>query len=297
MGLVDPESTTQNYDTMFTKYQAGQILLSWWPWLGQSAYNTDQNVADGKGFMLVPIADQEIHAAGASPYGGGLGLTYSIGSKAEDPARIAAFVDWLYSPEGAATTFAGPEGLTWEIVDGEPVLTDFGRKAHLGGGADVPAEWGGGAYADGGSALNASTLTFNDVNPDTGQPYNYKGWPSYQKTAVNPLTEDWSSRMGDPTTTVEYLLENDQIVVAPGAGFTIPADTSEIETLRSQVKATIVEHSWKMVFAKDEAEFDSLLAQLQETANGLGYEKVLEFDLANAEAQNDSRVAVANEFG
>ena len=35
MGLVDPESTTQNYDTMFAKYQAGQVLLSWWPWLGQ----------------------------------------------------------------------------------------------------------------------------------------------------------------------------------------------------------------------------------------------------------------------
>jgi multiple sugar transport system substrate-binding protein/putative aldouronate transport system substrate-binding protein len=297
MGLVDPESTTQNWDTISTKFQGGQILMSWWPFLGQSQYNTDQNVADGKGFMLVPIADQEIHAAGASPYGGGLGLTYSIGSKAEDPARIAAFVDWLYSPEGAATIYAGPEGLTWEIVDGEPVLTDFGRKAHLGGGADVPAEWGGGAYADGGSALNASALAFNDLNPDTGLPYNYKGWPSYQKTAVNPLTEDWSARMGDATTTVEYLLENDQIVVAPGAGFTIPADTSEIETLRSQVKATIVEHSWKMVFAKDEAEFESLLAEMQETANGLGYEKVLEVDIANAKAQNEAREAVVNEFG
>ena len=35
MGLVDPESTTQNYDTMYSKYQDGQILFSFWPWLGQ----------------------------------------------------------------------------------------------------------------------------------------------------------------------------------------------------------------------------------------------------------------------
>lgn len=28
MGLVDPESTTQNYDTMYSKYQDGQILFS-----------------------------------------------------------------------------------------------------------------------------------------------------------------------------------------------------------------------------------------------------------------------------
>ncbi|MCF4120195.1 ABC transporter substrate-binding protein [Antribacter sp. KLBMP9083] len=297
MGLVDPESTTQNWDTMFTKYQGGQVLLSWWPWLGQSAYNTDQNTAEGKGFMLVPMADQKISASGGSPYGGGLGLTYSIGSSAEDPARIAAFVDWLYSPEGAATTFAGPEGLTWEIVDGEPVLTEFGRQAHLGGGAEVPAEWGGGDYADGGSALNAANLAFNEVNPNTGLPYNYKAWPSYQATAANPLTEDWSARMGGATTTMDYLKENDQIIVAPGAGFTIPADDAEIEAIRNQVKATIVEHSWKMVFAKDEAEFESLLASLQETAEGLGFEKVLEVDMANAKAQDEARVEVAKEFG
>ena len=52
MGLVDPESTTQNYDTLFAKYQDGQILFSPYPWLGQSAYNTDANKAEGKGFML-----------------------------------------------------------------------------------------------------------------------------------------------------------------------------------------------------------------------------------------------------
>ena len=36
-----------------------------------------------------------------------------------------------------------------------------------------------------------------------------------------------------------------------------------------------------MVFAKDEAEFDSLLKEMQETAIGLGYEEVFEFDKTN----------------
>ena len=39
MGLVDPESTTQNYDTMFAKYQKGDVLSSWWPWLGDRKSN------------------------------------------------------------------------------------------------------------------------------------------------------------------------------------------------------------------------------------------------------------------
>jgi len=300
MGLVDPDSTTQNYDTMFAKYQSGQVLLSWWPWLGQQAYNTEKNTAEGKGFGLAPMQDQKILSRGAEVYGGN--LVFGIGSKAEDPARMAAFIDWLYSPEGVEANSsdyagAGPLGLTWEDGDDGPVLTDFGKKAILEGDADVPAEWGGGKYKDGGSALNVSGVLHNSEDPRTGYPYNYKFWPSYQETAANPLVDDWAKEMGGARTTMEYLQSNDQLLVAPGASFTTPTDDSEIETLRNQVKATIVEHSWKMAFAKDEAEFDSLLAEMQETANGLGYEKVLEVDLASAKSQNEARTAVANEFG
>lgn len=301
MGLVDPESTTQNYDTLFSKYQNGQVLLSWWPWLGQSAYNTEQNMAEGKGFELVPMQDQKIFTYGAEVYGGKQFL--GIGSGAEDPARIAAFIDWLYSPEGvlasASDTMggAGPEGLTWEVgSDGEPVLTDFGKKAILQGGADVPADWGGGTYKDGTSALNVPVVLPADVNPNTGFPYSYKYWPSYQELVANPLTEDWSAKMDGATTTMQYLEEHDQLIVAPGSSFAAPADSSEIETIRNQVKASIVEYSWKMVFAKDQAEFDSLLKEMQDTAEGLGYATVLEFDMANAHAQNDARVEVAAEF-
>lgn len=302
MGLVDPESTTQNYDTMFTKYQNGQVLLSWWPWLGQSAYNTDKNMGAGKGFELAPLQDQQIFSYGAEVYGGKQIL--GIGSGAEDPDRLAAFIDWLYSPEGVTMNAsqtgaaAGPEGLTWELgEDGEPALTDFGTKVFREGGADVPAEWGGGAYTDGVSTLNVSTVLPKDVNPETEAPYNYTFWPSYQEQVTNPLSEDWSARMGDAASTMEYLQANDQLVVAPGSSFTAPADDSEVEAIRSQVKAAIIEHSWKMVFAKSDAEFDSLLADMQKTVEGLGYATVLEFDMANAKAQNDARVAVAKEFG
>lgn len=50
-------------------------------------------------------------------------------------------------------------------------------------------------------------------------------------------------------------------------------------------------------FAKDEAEFDQLLKEMQETADGLGYQTVLEFDMNNAKDQNEKRIEVAKEFG
>lgn len=50
---------------------------------------------------------------------------------------MADFIDWLYSPEGMqingnANGTAGPLGLTWKIdTNGQPVLTEFGKKALL----------------------------------------------------------------------------------------------------------------------------------------------------------------------
>jgi putative aldouronate transport system substrate-binding protein len=301
LGLVDPESTTQNYDTLFSKFQNGQVLFSWWPWLGQSAYNTEENMAAGKGFQMVPLEDQNIFSYGAEAYGGK--PVFAIGSKAEDPERIAAFIDWLYSAEGAYANSsqtgasAGPQGLTWDVNDaGEPELTDFGNQVFLEGGATVPEEWGGGDYADGVSALNLSAVLPIEVDTETGLPYSYTFWPTYQASIANPLTEDWSGKMGGATSTMEYLQTNDQVLVAPGASYTAPADTSEIETLRNQVKEIIKQLSWQMVFADSEAQFESLRDELIETANGLGYEQVLEFDMDNAKSQNDARVAVTEEF-
>ena len=301
MGLVDPESTTQNYDTLFAKFQEGQVLFSWWPWLGQAAFNTTTNLTEGKGFMLAPIQDQKIFSYGAEVYGGKQFI--GIGSNAEDPERIAAFIDWLYSSEGVLANSSqtsgssGPEGLPWEMKDGEPVLTEFGKQALLDGDGDVPEEYGGGSYKDGVSALNVNTVLPIDINPDTGFPYAYTMWESYQNETTDPVKEDWSKNMGGAESTIGYLEENDQLLVAPGASYVAPEDSSEISTLRNQAKATIIEYSWRMVFAKDEAEFDQLLKEMQETADGLGYQTVLEFDMNNAKDQNEKRVEVAKEFG
>ena len=301
LGLVDPESTTQNYDTLFSKFQNGQVLFSWWPWLGQSAYNTEENMAAGKGFQMVPLEDQNIFSYGAEAYGGK--QVFAIGSKAEDPERIAAFIDWLYSAEGAYANSsqtgasAGPAG------------SDVGRqrrrraRAHRLRQPGVPRGRCDGSRGVGRRRLRRRRL---GAEPQRGAPDRGRhrdrlrtatrsGRPT-RRSIANPLTEDWSAKMGDATSTMEYLQANDQVLVAPGASYTAPADSSEIETLRNQVKEIIKQLSWQMVFADSEAQFESLRDELIETANGLGYEQVLEFDMDNAKSQNDARVAVTEEF-
>lgn len=281
MGLVDPESTTQNYDTMYAKYQDGQVLYSPWPWLGQAAYNTNEHKAAGKGFMLAPVQDLKIFSYGCSPSGNK--YMVGVGSKAQDPDRMIDFIDWLYSPEGVELSCSqtsgscGPKGLTWDMKDGKPVLTDFGKKAFAGEDIQVPAEYGTGSWKDGVSQLNYQAVQSTDPDPDTASSYNYTLWDSYLEDNKTALDTSWQTKIAAKTT-LDYLKQHDSYAVAPGNAYVPEAAGSEIDTMRNQCKAVIIQNSWKMVFAKNQAEFDSLLKDMQTTVKGLGYDKVLAFD-------------------
>lgn len=299
-GLVDPESSTQNYDTMYSKYQNGDALFSFWPWLSQAAYNTNAHKDAGKGFMLAPLKDMKIFSYGATTNGSNQFI--AVGSKAKNKPRLVKFINWLYSPEGVSDSGAqtngtsGPEGLTWKMQGKQPVLTAFGKKAFLEGGAQVPAKWGKGSYADGVSPLNYATVSPNDTNPETGYSYNYMMWPSTLKAESTALDKDWSAHMDGAKTTMDYLRKTKKIGLAPGASYVTPQESSEISTTRGQVKTQIINSSWKMVFAKNDSEFNSLLKSMQSTVNGLGYKKVLKLDMKNAKDQNKARVAITKEY-
>jgi multiple sugar transport system substrate-binding protein/putative aldouronate transport system substrate-binding protein len=292
MGLVDPDSTTQNYDTMYSKYQDGQILYSMWPWLGQAAYNTPAHKKAGKGFMLAPVKGIKIFSYGCSQAGNK--YVIGIGSKAQDPGRMLDFIDWLYSPEGVEMSCSqtagscGPKGLTWEMKDNKPVLTDFGKQALSGEKINVPSKWGTGTWKNGISQLNFQAVQATDTDPNTNCSYNYTLWDSYLEDNKTPLDTSWQTTM-KAKTTLEYLKQNDAYVVAPGNAYVPEAAGTEIDTLRNQCKAIIIQDSWKMAFAKDESEFNSLLQHMQKTVKGLGYDKVLAFDQKISDNYKDAR--------
>jgi multiple sugar transport system substrate-binding protein/putative aldouronate transport system substrate-binding protein len=294
MGILDPDSPTQNFDTLSNKYKDGAVLFSFWPWLGQSLYNSEANTKAGKGFMLVPIKDQQIFSYGANPTG--TSVVMGIGSKAEDPERLMDFIDWMYSPEGIQIlSGAGIKGLTWDVgEDGKPYLTEFGFKAQYDQNTDVqvPEDFGGGTYREGVSALNFTPVLGSDTDPTTNSPYSYALWDTVIAARATNLQKSWQEAYGAQDT-FTYLKENNQLLVAPGTNFVGTAQSSDIEALRNQCKAVIVDYSWKMVFAKDEAEFKSLLKDMQDTVIGLGYNDVLDFDLKCAKDQTAARKAAA----
>ncbi len=291
MGLIDPKSANQNYDQCFEKYRDGQIFFSPWPWLGKSAFNTISNVEQGKGFMVAPVKDMQIYSYGCYPYGNQNSII-AVGSQSADPERLVDFIDWLYSEEGImlngaslSGAAAGPEGLTWEMKEDGPSLTDFGREALLNGGeVEMPAEYGGGTWESGISALNYKAVVQCEKN-DRGFHYYYELWDSVRALDTSVLVEDWRKKM-NADTTMEYLEKNDMLLVAPGMLYTASVETAEQTAIRYQCKRAIQNYSWEMVFAPDSQRFEELLDEMQATVKSYGYDVILEYDMTHAKIKS-----------
>lgn len=289
-GIVDPESSTQNFDNVSSKYTNGKVLYSLWPWLGTGYYNTSANTAEGKGFATATIDDMKCLSWGNIP-SGKASCTIMVGSKAQDPQRMVDFINWLYSPEGIMAScasngnYCGPEGLTWENDNGTPKLTDFGVKAFIDSddSLTVPDDWGTGTWKDGVSALNYKPVGLLDKDDDTGICYNYQTWDDYKEKTATKLSENWSADNGGDETAIQHFEKTGNLMVMAGTDYATPEYSTDINTIKEQCKSTIVEYSWKMVFASSEDEFNSLLDEMQSTAKGLGYDQVYAIDKKNCE--------------
>ena len=293
MGLVDPESSTQNLESVANKVRDGAVLFNFWPWLSQTLYNTEERMNEGKGYMMAPIKDLSVLSYGCNVYGSQQ-TVICIGKNAKDIERLADFIDWLYSDEGiyynnaqASQGSAGPEGLTWEMTDDGPVLTDFGKKCFVDMYAEVPDELGGGTWEDGVSALNYKPVSNNEI-ASNGYPYTYTLWDSYLSTRYTTLDLDWQQHM-DAFTTMEYLSKNDQLIVAPGCSYVAPKESSDITAIRNQCNSVISKYCWEMIYANNDKEFEELLVEMQETLYYLDYETVYNSDLKNAKSQDMAR--------
>ncbi|MUT66712.1 extracellular solute-binding protein [Paenibacillus sp. NEAU-GSW1] len=277
MGLVDPDSPTQKFDDFINKMKDGQILFTWFPWSDDS-FDTPEHREAGKGFAIVPFEEERTFSYGFDPYGGN--RVYAIGSKAKHPERVMEFLDWLYSPEGFMIANNGPEGLAWELKDGKPALTEFGLKAMPANEEAVPAEFGGGTWKDGRNQINNTTFKTTTVNPLTGEPYDYQLWTSTLEREPTKVEESWRSAMG-ALTAKEWLEKNNKLAVMKPLFTGTPPEViaPELEQKKGQVAQVIRQFSWKMVFAKNEAEFEKLKKEMIEKAKGLGYDEVLAWNI------------------
>ena len=272
MGLLDPDSLTQKFDTVQEKLSAGRVLFTPFSWLTGSFNDRGSgNVTadEPNGFEMIPAADMKIYDA---PYQSvGRPWTFAISAATEHPERALEFLNWFYDFETSMLVQNGPEGVIWEMQDGEPVVTDEGWDI-IDNNKEMPLP-GGGLLKDGGMDYNTMPFVAAFINPETNVPMGYRYWPTSLSRNPTKLKEAWRE-WADATTTIEYLKKNDMVSPASQAINMIPAAPDDLQMVMNQIGDVVKTNSWKMVFAKDEAEFNALWEDMVTKANGLGIEQV-----------------------
>lgn len=275
-GLVDPDSASQDWNAVNTKLTNEQVMLCWYSWqIG--FFNTIPRGQQGQGVTQVPIGDTHLIQEGDPYYGDG--RLYAIGSKASDPARIMQFLDWFVSPEGMRYNIDGIEGFNYEKQsNGKFALTTTGQTAFQNN-TPVPAEYGGGGYQDGQCKLNIDLIGTPAKDPDTGEPYDNNLWSSYIQANQTTMTKAWM-KLYNADNSLDYYKKNNMISVVPNINVNLGNDSSTIKNERNQCKKILLDTSWSMIFAKNQADFDKLWSNMKTQLNGMGWGDLLSTDQA-----------------
>ncbi len=67
--------------------------------------------------------------------------------------------------------------------------------------------------------------------------------------------------------------------------------SQDLEQIKASVGSVVQEYSWRMVFAKDEDEFNELWDEMIDKAYGLGYQEFLDWTIEGVELEFQARDA------
>ena len=274
MGMLDPDSMTQTQPNGYAKLEAGAILTAWNCWDGDGAFNKDVNInADPpKGFK--PVIFDDFYASTMGDYPIGTSSPIGIGSNVKDLDAALRFLDFMANYDYLMTVFNGPEGELWEIgSDGKPHVTEkyyeYLADPTLGG------KYSGTGWLDkpGFRTMILETTT----NPNYGVPFAIAYWDeAIAKKVDNKLAKSWADFYGYETP-IKLIEDQNRLVKRPlshSFGETAPDD---ITAISNQIGEIVKTNSWKMVYAKDDAEFDALYEDMMKKAEGLGIQKVMDW--------------------
>ena len=275
MGLVDPDSGSQNWDAACAKMSAGQVYTFWYSWQ-VGFWNTTERLANGQGMIFIPVEDQYYYTTSDTYYGSGRIFGVGAGVEGEKYDRIMKFLDWYASPEGVTFQHNGIEGFNYEVgADGKfTILNDNALMDNL----PVPEEYGGAGYSDGNNAINQWIVSSISTNPNTGESYGNTHWASWKAATATKTKNEWAARFGvaEP---VDWMKAHNALLVRPSVSVSLPTEDADITVIRNQVGQEVKDDSWKMIFASSEAEFDSMWDEMTTNLDSLGFQDLYKFDV------------------
>lgn len=260
-GLIDPNSMTQTYNEMSEKVQAGGVFYSIFDYAGSALYNIEEHLQSDSAMYPVVPADATPLCYGMNVLGGN--RIWTIGANTEYPELCMAIINYLCTPEGYMTYWWGPKDLCWYYDDeGNTCFTELGEAAYKDRkGTMMPEEWGGGSFNDGTFQANNTTWSKDASNPDSnGETYNCENWKSRRTDAKYGILQDWRDFTGKYN--AQEYMDSINHKVALATSYTESSKSDELKIIWEQVAKCIVNYSWQAVYAKDDAEYDKIVAEM-----------------------------------
>jgi multiple sugar transport system substrate-binding protein/putative aldouronate transport system substrate-binding protein len=286
-GVVDPDSGTQNWDSVWKKFSTKRAFLTWNDWQ-RGFWNTTERGNAGANNIMAPVNDMSIYQP-SDPFFGS-GRAFAVGTN--DPAkqeRVMMLLDWMSSPDGLETIHGGIKGFIYEdAADGNGFVRTKAGETALMDNSPVPEEFGGGLYADGMLQVNQWMVASVATNPNNNTPFHTDYWPAEVEKAKTTTTNEWAERF-NAANPVDYLIKTKTISIVPFVNVNLVPDPTDIALIRSNCGTLVKDASWKMIFAKDQAEFDSIWNNLKEELDGFDWSALVKFDTDKYQVLVDER--------
>lgn len=289
MGIVDPDSATQDWNSACDKMRQKRTYLVWNNWM-LGFTNSPEVGEKGANYMGMPVADMNVFQT--SDYYYGSGRVFGIGSQVseENKLRLLEFLDWYCSPEGLTLQHAGTEGLIYTVnEDGTYTLTEDGFNRFTTE-IMVPEDQGGGNWTDGNNQINQWIAASIEMNPVTGETFVPDLWASTIEKNNTKTTKEWQELYGAKNE-VEYMKGIGMMNPVPSVNIALEIDTTDIGLIRSQCKTLVCDTSWKAIFAANDAEFEALWDDMVTQLEGFGWNDLVAFDTAKYQPVIDARKA------
>ncbi|MCH9275985.1 extracellular solute-binding protein [Bifidobacterium amazonense] len=287
-GMLDPDSATQTWDDYLKKAEKGQSAMWIYGYMGNLNFNPVNKdlTAQKKGYERISNDSMNV-VENVSTIGGTEGWFWGVAKNAKNQAGALKFLNYMYGDEGSFTFENGPEGVLWKMnADGKPELTDLGKGDWS---ANVPDSLGGGHVNETFKArVNGPTVSVNAVNPKYNSVSVYNQWDTYLTDNASELDKEWSADHDGALNMKAAMVKDKTVTAFPAKDVSQMEWSKEDQVVVSQVGDVIKQYSWKMIYAKDSAEFNSLEKEMVKKAKALGYDKLVKFETKFAQEYFDA---------
>lgn len=291
-GLIDPDSISNDRATQKPKVDKGYTI-------------TPSGYLPGWATTYMPyyVPGTKIHYNYNSAYGNS---NYVIGINANTQNRDAClkFIDMLADPDAYLCCRCGPKGEVWDVdSNGVASITDTALtwcKEHnsvdlgsytLSSGEELTL-WNTPWIVSDGGALTSYTDAEGNRRPNMTST-----WTEMQDiSATNEVYASWCKAVGYDSW-LDWLNDKNAYVASSALDNiqsfeSIPDDMTQL--MVDSIKDVVTTASWKMVYAENDASFDSLWNQMVSDCEGLGAQDIIDWrlaDIENAKSVRDSLAA------